>query len=199
MANKGKAKILNEFEFKQLLIAAKIGSSPIRNIALVYCSFGLGMRAKEIASLSIKDVADSQYRLLDKMCLKRSMSGGKKQHYVYLTNKKVYAALTDHLKTMVGSELNKPLFQTPRKKEFTPNALQKWFRSLYDKAGIIGASSHSGRRTFITRLLDQGVSIKAVSSLAGHTSTVTTAIYAENKHECLQNIAKLATFDTDIS
>ncbi len=194
MAKKGKAKILNEFEFNQLLIAAKIGSFPIRNIALVYCSFGLGLRAKEIASLSIKDVSDRQYRLLDEICLKRSMSGGKKQHYAYLTNKKVYAALTDHLKTMVGSELNKPLFQTQRKKEFTPCTLQKWFRSLYNKAGIIGASSHSGRRTFITRLLDQGVSIKAVSSLAGHASTATTAIYAENEHEYLQNIAKLATF-----
>ena len=194
MTKKGKAKILNEFEFQQLLITAKIGSSPIRNIALVYCSFGLGLRAKEIASLSIKDVADRQYRLLDEICLKRSMRGGKKQHYAYLTNKKVYAALTDHLKTMVGSELNKPLFQTQRKSPFTPNTLQKWFKALFIKAGIVGASSHSGRRTFITRLLEQGVSIKAVSSLAGHSSTVTTAIYAENKQECLQNIAKLATF-----
>lgn len=194
MAKKGKAKILNEFEFEQLLIAAKIGSFAIRNIALVYCSFGLGLRAKEIASLTIKDVADKQFRLLDEICLKRSMHWGKKQYYAYLTNKKVYAALTDHLKTTVGSALNKPLFQTQRKKEFTPCTLQKWFRALYDKAGIIGASSHSGRRTFITRLLEQGVSIKAVSSLAGHANTITTAIYAENKPECLQTIAKLAAF-----
>lgn len=194
MAKKGKAKILNEFEFEQLLIAAKIGSFALRNIALVYCSFGLGLRAKEIASLTVKDVADKQYRLLDEICLKRSLHWGKKQHYAYLTNKKVYAALTDHLKTIVGSELNKPLFQTQRKKEFTPGTLQKWFRSLYDKAGIIGASSHSGRRTFITRLLEQGVSIKAVSSLAGHASPITTAIYTENKPECLQTIAKLAAF-----
>lgn len=194
MRKKAKAKILNEFEFEQLLIAAKIGSSAIRNIALVYCSFGLGLRAKEIASLSINDVADRQYRLLDKICLKRSMSGSKKQHFAYLTNKKVYAALTDHLKTMVGSELNKPLFQTQRKNAFAPDTLQKWFRALYDKAGIIGASSHSGRRTFITRLLEQGVSVKAVSSLAGHASIATTAIYVENKPECLQNIAKLAVF-----
>ncbi len=122
------------------------------------------------------------------------MHWGKKQHYAYLTNKKVYSALTDHLKNIMGSELNKPLFQTQRKKEFTPCTLKKWFRSLYDKAGIIGASSHSGRRTLITRLLEQGVSIKAVSSLAGHASTITTAIYAENKLECLHTIAKLAAF-----
>lgn len=194
MARNGKAKILNAFEFEQLLNAAKIGPSAIRNIALVYCSFGLGLRAKEIASLSIKDVADKQYRLLDEVCLKRSIHWGKKQHHAYLTNKKVYAALTDHLKTMVGSELNRPLFQTQRKNGFAPDTLQKWFRSLYDKAGIIGASSHSGRRTFITRLLEHGVGIKAVSQLAGHANTTTTAIYAESTPSCLKQLSKLAVF-----
>lgn len=194
MTKKDKAKILSEAEFEQLLVAAKIGSSSIRNVALVYCSFGLGLRAKEIASLTIKDVANSQYRLRDEICLKRSIAWGKKQHHAYLTNKKVYAALTDHLKGMEGIGLNKPFFQTQRKKEFTPCTLQKWFKSLYDKAGIYGASSHSGRRTFITRLIEQGVSIKSVSHLAGHASTITTSIYVENKSDCLKELAKLAVF-----
>lgn len=194
MTKKDKAKILSETEFEQLLITAKIGSSSIRNVALVYCSFGLGLRVKEIASLTIKDVANSQYRLRDEICLKRSIAMGKKQHHVYLTNKKVYSALTDHLKNMEGVGLNKPLFQTQRKKEFTPCTLQKWFRSLYDKAGIYGASSHSGRRTFITRLIEQGVNIKSVSYLAGHASTITTSIYIENKPDCLKELAKLAVF-----
>ncbi|HHY0177219.1 TPA: tyrosine-type recombinase/integrase [Legionella pneumophila] len=194
MTKKDKAKILSEAEFEQLLVAAKIGSSSIRNVALVYCSFGLGLRVKEIASLTIKDVANSQYRLRDEICLKRSITVGKKQHHVYLTNKKVYSALTDHLKNMEGVGLNKPLFQTQRKKEFTPCTLQKWFRSLYDKAGIYGASSHSGRRTFITRLIEQGVNIKSVSHLAGHASTITTSIYIENKPDCLKELAKLAVF-----
>ncbi|HGO6693940.1 TPA: tyrosine-type recombinase/integrase [Legionella pneumophila] len=194
MTKKDKAKILCEVEFEQLLAAAKIGPSGIRNVALVYCSFGLGLRAKEIASLTIKDVANSQYRLRDEICLKRSIACGKKQHHAYLTNNKVYAALTDHLKSIEGIGLNKPFFQTQRKKEFTPNTLQKWFKALYNKAGIHGASSHSGRRTFITRLIEQGVGIKSVSYLAGHANTVTTAIYAENKPNCLKDIANMAVF-----
>ena len=194
MTKKGKAKVLIEAEFEQLLAAAKIGPSGTRNIALVYCSFGLGLRVKEIASLTIKDVANSQYRLHDEIFLKRTIARGKKQHRSYLTNNKVYAALTDHLKSMEGIGLNRPFFQTQRKNEFTPGALQKWFKALYDKAGIHGASSHSGRRTFITRLIDQGVGIKSVSFLAGHASTVTTSIYAENKPDCLKDLANLAVF-----
>ncbi|HAU3914772.1 TPA: site-specific integrase, partial [Legionella pneumophila] len=89
---------------------------------------------------------------------------------------------------------DKPLFQTQRKSRFTPNSLQKWFKSLYDKAGIIGASSHSGRRTFITRLIEQGADIKAVSRLAGHANIVTTAIYVEDNPDRLKRIANLAIF-----
>ena len=86
------------------------------------------------------------------------------------------------------------LFQTQRKSSFTANTLQKWFKSLYDKAGIHGASSHSGRRTFITRLIEQGADIKAVSRLAGHANIVTTAIYVEDNPERLKRIANLALF-----
>lgn len=194
MPKKGKAKVLCEMEFEQLLVAAKIGSYAIRNVALIYCSFGLGLRVKEISSLTISDIADNQYRLLDEICLKRSLISGKHQHQAYFTNKKVYGALTEHLKSITGTGFDKPLFQTNRKKGFDPNALQKWFKSLYDKAGIVGASSQSGRRTFITRLLDHGIGIKAVSQLAGHVSTSTTAIYAENMPDSLKQISNLAVF-----
>lgn len=87
MAKKGKAKILCEAEFKGILTAAKVGQFAARNVALLYCSFGLGMRVKEIASLTIGDIADEQYRLLKEVCLKRSLTKSKKQRYAYLTNK----------------------------------------------------------------------------------------------------------------
>ncbi|MFM9210101.1 tyrosine-type recombinase/integrase, partial [Legionella pneumophila] len=56
------------------------------------------------------------------------------------------------------------------------------------------ASSHSGRRTFITRLIEQGADIKAVSRLAGHANIVTTAIYVEDNPDRLKRIANLAIF-----
>ncbi len=194
MPKEGKARVLNEQEFKRLLLVAKDGQFAIRNAALVYCSFGLGLRAKEIASLTVSDVADTNYHLLEEICLKRSMTKGDKQRYAYLANEKIRKALQVHLDTLKHLPQNKPLFQTQRKSRFTPNSLQKWFKSLYDKAGIIGASSHSGRRTFITRLIEQGADIKAVSRLAGHANIVTTAIYVEDNPDRLKRIANLAIF-----
>lgn len=194
MPKEGKARVLSEPEFKRLLIVAKDGQFAIRNSALVYCSFGLGLRVKEIASLTIADVADYNYQLTEEICLKRSMTKGEKQRYAYLANEKIRKALQAHLDTLKHVARDKPLFQTQRKSRFTPNSLQKWFKSLYDKAGIIGASSHSGRRTFITRLIEQGADIKAVSRLAGHANIVTTAIYVEDNPDRLKRIANLAIF-----
>ena len=88
MAREGKAKVLTENEFKLLLIVAKEGKYALRNQALIYCSFGLGLRAKEIAALTIADVANVHYQLLDELNLKRSMTKGEKQRKVYLCRAK---------------------------------------------------------------------------------------------------------------
>lgn len=194
MAREGKAKVLSEAEFKLLLLVAKEGKFSTRNLAIIYCSFGLGLRAKEIASLTIADVANANYQLLDELSLKRAMTKGEKQRHAYLTHKKIREVLQNHLNDLKGMLRDKALFQTQRKSRFTANTLQKWFKSLYDKAGIHGASSHSGRRTFITRLIEQGADIKAVSRLAGHANIVTTAIYVEDNPERLKRIANLALF-----
>ena len=95
------------------------------------------------------------------------MTKCEKQRHVYLTNKKVRTAFDAHIKTITHLQKTKPLFMTQRKSKFTPNVLQKWFREMYRKAGIVGASIHSGRRTFITCLIENGVDIKAVSRLVG--------------------------------
>jgi integrase/recombinase XerD len=120
------------------------------------------------------------------------MTKGQKQRQVYLSNKKVRSVLMAYLDSLNNPKLKSPLFQTQRQSHFTPNVLQKWFGAMYEKAGIVGASSHSGRRTFITRLIEQGVDIKAVSRLAGHSNISTTAIYVEDNPERLKRIAELA-------
>ena len=196
MAREGKAKVLTESEFKRLLVIAKNGKHAIRNVAMIYCSYGLGLRAKEIASLSIKDICDPNFQLLDEINLRRFMTKGEKQRTVYLSNKKIRDALQAHLyflKEQLKPQM-RPLFETQKNQRFSPDTLQKWFRDLYDKAGIYGASSHSGRRTFITRLIEHGADIKAVSKLAGHASIMTTAIYVEDNPERLKKISDLAIF-----
>lgn len=48
------------------------------------------------------------------------------------------------------------------------DSLEGWFREFYPKAGLRGSSSHTGRRSFATRLLESGVDVEDVSRLLGH-------------------------------
>jgi integrase/recombinase XerD len=62
--------------------------------------------------------------------------------------------------------------------------VQFLFRTWFRKLGFAGASSHSGRRTFITRaarkLSEVGGSLRDVQALAGHSSIATTQRYIDS-------------------
>jgi integrase/recombinase XerD len=71
------------------------------------------------------------------------------------------------------------LFPTHRgaRRTFSANTLTQYFFYMYQRAGIKGASSHSGRKTFITSLASQGVSVFVLAALSGHRDISTTQKY----------------------
>lgn len=186
------AKVLNPNQFKHVVAVASTKQHAKRNLALLYISFGLGLRAKEMASLRIKDVVGQDGQLLDEIILKRNMTKGERQRHVYLTNKKVRYALTEYLNERMEDAGFNPegiLFQS-QKGQFSPNSLQQLFHRIFKQAGLQGCSSHSGRRTFATRLIENGSDIKAVSRLMGHASVAMTARYVEDNPIRLKRIAE---------
>lgn len=189
----GKAKVLNEREFNRVLNSIKKKLHVKRNTALLYCSFGLGLRAKEMALLKVKSVLDYDGDLLEEINLESSMTKGKKQRHVYLSNPKVIATFRDYLdnrRMLEGILFNyeSPLFKSQKGDAFSPNTLQQLFHRIYAEARLIGASSHSGRRTFATTLIEKGIDIKAVSTLMGHASVTMTAQYVEDNPVRLKQI-----------
>jgi integrase/recombinase XerD len=53
------------------------------------------------------------------------------------------------------------------------------FLEIYRACGLKDASSHSGRRTFITRMAAQGVGVRVLAALAGHSSIQITQRYID--------------------
>ena len=53
------------------------------------------------------------------------------------------------------------------------------FNRIYKMAGIDGASSHSGRRQFVTNLADKGINARVVQALARHKHLSTTQRYID--------------------
>ena len=69
---------------------------------------------------------------------------------------------------------------------FLANTLTQLIGQIYRKAGIDGATSHSGRRWFITKLAHSGVSAKVIMTLAGHKNLSTTQRYIDVNDEMMR-------------
>jgi len=78
---------------------------------------------------------------------------------------------------------------------YSAAAVQVWFGRLYRKLGFTGASSHSGRRTFITqaarKIIQCGGSLRDVQELAGHASLATTQRYIAGDAEAKRRVVAL--------
>ncbi len=70
-----------------------------------------------------------------------------------------------------------------------------WFHGLYADLGLNGCSSHSGRRTFITRsariISKFGGSLRDVQELAGHRALTTTERYIEGDRDAQRKLIGL--------
>jgi integrase/recombinase XerD len=70
-----------------------------------------------------------------------------------------------------------------------------WFSRAYRAIGLDGCSSHSGRRTFITRAArlvhKAGGSLRDVQLLAGHRSIETTQRYIDGDSDAQRRLVSL--------
>ena len=60
------------------------------------------------------------------------------------------------------------LFASQKGGPMTACSMARFLKAIYAEASVAGASSHSGRRTLITRLAERGVDLKAIAQIAGH-------------------------------
>jgi integrase/recombinase XerD len=84
-----------------------------------------------------------------------------------------------------------PLMLSQKGGAFSANSLCQLFKHIYEAAGIEDASSHSGRRWFITQLAHSGVSPKVIMELAGHKQLTTTQRYIQVDDRMKQQAVEL--------
>lgn len=72
------------------------------------------------------------------------------------------------------------------------DSLQAHVSRLYRAAGLVGCSSHSGRRTFATRLVEQGHDLEVVQRLLGHADLDHTDPYLQPSSATLEDMFSTA-------
>jgi integrase/recombinase XerD len=188
MAGLGKqAKTLSDAQLKVLRHYVEGETAfPTRNTVIVLLSFRAGLRAKEIASVRWRMVVDAEGDLADTLALTNDASKGRSGRVIPLHADLRTALAKLYREERVAGRGQPDDFLIHFTKGATDpvtrsNSCQFLFREWYRRLGFSGASSHSGRRTFITRvartLSEVGGSLRDVQSLAGHASLATTQLY----------------------
>lgn len=70
------------------------------------------------------------------------------------------------------------------------SSLQQLLTDMIKRIGVPGGSSHSGRRTFATRLADRGVEMNVIQYLLGHKQPQQTLAYIESRPNRLRGLLK---------
>lgn len=180
------AKTLSEKELKIVLATVAQGRHPARNRAMVLMSFLAGMRAGELASLKVGDVVAADGAVKNELRLGADQTKGSRGRVVMLGDK-LRKELAAYVATLSNHADDAPLFYSQVSRAgMSANTVAQLFLELYAKAGINGASSHSGRRTFITSLANKGVGVRVLMALAGHRHMSTTQRYIDLNDEMLK-------------
>lgn len=176
MKKTGKAAYVSEQEL-QITMNNLRGKNSLRNKSILLVSHFMGLRAKEMALLKIGDLYDFQNKILkDTIRLLAAYTKGNKYREVFLLDSNARKILLEYILARPDAAPNAPLFLSQKLTPFTANTMQRMIGNLYKTAGING-TSHSGRRSFATRLIRRNVDIYSVQQLMGHSSITTTQEY----------------------
>ena len=186
------AKLLTEPEFKRLTVIVNSLRYPTRNHTVVALSFYAGLRACEIAALRVGDVFDEAGGIKDTIYLTSAQTKGSDSATV-LVNTKLKRQLVKFAKQypVQVSTRTAPLLFSAKGGGFTAQTVVNLFKRLYKMAGIDGASSHSGRRQFVTQLADRGINARLVQVLARHKHLSTTQRYIDVNESKLRGAIEL--------
>jgi len=190
------AKVLSEKEIKKVVKLIDSKRHSTRNRCMFLLTHGSGMRVGEVAALRICDVLASDASIKSEVFLSAIQTKGSKGRTVYLSDKmrdeiKLYLKTRFKLNDLLAvtlTDTSRALFVNQKDcyRGFSASTACQMFHYWYKEAKIEGASSHSGRRGFITNLANKGVHVRILQELAGHSSIAVTQKYIDVNQDKLR-------------
>jgi integrase len=185
------AKILTKDQADLLLIYAGSTRHPLRDRLIVLLSVKAGLRAGEIAGLTWGMVLEGNGDLA--ACIELRDSAAKKRSGRRIP---LHPELRDALLAWRAiTTPSGPIITSERGGPMRAGSIVLWFVRAFRAIGLDGCSSHSGRRTFITRAArlvhKAGGSLRDVQLLAGHASITTTQRYIEGDTDAQRKLVSL--------
>ena len=192
------AKTLNKKQIDQLLWYVGTLRHAKRNELIVLLSVRAGLRAKEIAELKWDMLTDADGEIAYNIRLTDIASKGRSGRILPINMQlrlKLQDWLQDASKQRGFDIASSHVITTERSARTQAQAIVNMFAAWYADVGLIGCSSHSGRRTFITnaarKISSVGGSLRDVQALAGHSSLAVTQRYIDGCEDARVKVVEL--------
>jgi integrase/recombinase XerD len=195
MALGKQAKILSDKQVRAVLAELDTRRYPLRDRVMFMLSLKAGLRAKEVASVTWGMLMDSEGEIAGLISLENRAAKGKSGRVIPIHPDLKAALVALHKERGVEARPDWPVIHSERNHGLSAAAVAVWFHRLYTGLGMVGCSSHSGRRSFVTRaarrISEVGGSLRDVQMLAGHASLSTTAKYIEHDADAQRKVIAL--------
>ena len=161
-----------------------------RNRAMLLFTHLCGMRIGEVVALRVSDVIDDNGEVKGELRLCAEQTKGSRARVVFVSMRmrKEIKRYVEHLIVRSRSDF---LFRTQKSHCFSSNSATQLLQRIYERSGHKGATSHSGRRSFITELASKGVGVRVLAELSGHRSIATTQRYIDVNDDMLRKAVEL--------
>lgn len=179
-----KAAYLSERQIKNAVARMNEYRHSLRNKAVLQLTYLAGLRAKEVSLLRWEHLLNEDGEIGDAITLTNDITKGKSGGVVPLSD-----TLRETLSSLLSNDelarkdRKTAVIRSERGQAFRTQSVVNLLWQHYRKCDIQGASSHSGRRTFITNAARKislaGGSMKDIQQLARHSSLQITQRYVE--------------------
>jgi len=180
MSLQKQARALNEKQLKNAIARTSQYRNGLRNKCIIELTCFAGLRAKEVGGLRWEHILDNDGKVGLDIRLTNDIAKGTSGGVI-----PVNATLRQTLIELYGSGKNSKaaIIQSEQGKGMKTQSIINLLWNHYKLCDIEGASSHSGRRTYITSLARKvslvGCSLKDVQILARHKNLQSTQRYIE--------------------
>jgi integrase len=186
------AKILTDKQIENLLAYTTSTKNANRDSIMVLLSIKAGLRAAEISNLTWDMIVDASGEIGSTIELRDHAAKNKNGRRIPLHPALREALIAWRVRSR-GPAAH--VITSQRGPRMTAVSIVNWFAAAFRAVGLKGCSSHSGRRTFITRaarrVYQAGGSLRDVQLLAGHRSIETTQRYIDGDTDVQRKLVSL--------
>ena len=167
----GRARVLTSSEIDKLFAW---GLTTKRDQALFGICLHTGCRISEALAITVKDIREGY------ITLRKSVTKGKKRTRMIPINDSLQGLLEAYLREYKPSSFLFPChYNAKTHQHMTRAAADLILKTACQRVGLVGVSTHSFRRTALTRMHNAGVPLRVIQEISGHSSLETLQRYLE--------------------